>query len=301
MNRFDNVRQSYSSRAATGISPSGSGKSYAKVLGGALGLLILALILPGWLGAQEQTSRERTVRVRSGQAPNTAVRRIEIKVDDENGTWVHDNGHQLFLSDLVGRGYLGVEMVPLTEELRVHFGVPADAGVMVSRVAPDGPAATAGIQVGDILTAVGNDSVDSPRSLARLIRSRQSGDGAVLEVWRQGRMQKTEVVIGEHPGGVVHIGGDPTKGHVALKVLRPREGGTNEVEVIPLDDLTLEGGKVIQLDQVLLGLKEYFGSEEWLDRNRRLEELDLEATERRMKELERRLEELAAKLKETEQ
>ena len=45
-------------------------------------------------------------------------------------------------------GYLGVELVDLTPELREHFGAPRDVGVMVGRVEPGSPAARAGLEVG---------------------------------------------------------------------------------------------------------------------------------------------------------
>ena len=46
---------------------------------------------------------------------------------------------------------LGVGLTDLTPELREHFGVGGDAGVMISRVVEDSPAAKAGLRVGDII------------------------------------------------------------------------------------------------------------------------------------------------------
>lgn len=50
---------------------------------------------------------------------------------------------------LAARGFLGVQMIDLTPELREHFRVQKDAGVLVGKVVPESPAAKAGIRVGD--------------------------------------------------------------------------------------------------------------------------------------------------------
>ena len=51
-----------------------------------------------------------------------------------------------------GHGYLGVQLMDITEELREFYGAPRDAGTLVSRVAEDSPAAAAGFEVGDVIT-----------------------------------------------------------------------------------------------------------------------------------------------------
>ncbi len=96
-----------------------------------------------------------------------------------------------------GGAFLGVELSDLTPELRTHFGVPEDTGVMVGRLVDDSPAFRAGIEVGDIVTAVDGEPVASASALARAIRGREDGATAVLEVWRDGRMQKISATLEE--------------------------------------------------------------------------------------------------------
>jgi hypothetical protein len=86
-------------------------------------------------------------------------------------------------------GFLGVELNELSPELRAHFGVPDDVGVMVSKVVPDSPAAKAGIMVGDIISAVDGDDIPSAGKLAREIRSREEGETVDLEIWRDGNLE----------------------------------------------------------------------------------------------------------------
>ena len=96
-----------------------------------------------------------------------------------------------------GGAFLGVQLSHLTEELRVHFGVPEDVGVMVGKVVDGSPAFRAGLEVGDIVTAVDGAAVDSASSLARAIHGHGDGDTVVLEVWRDGRMEKISAALEE--------------------------------------------------------------------------------------------------------
>ena len=96
-----------------------------------------------------------------------------------------------------GGAFLGVQLSDLTPELRAHFGVPEDAGVMVGKLVDDSPALRAGLEVGDIVTAVDGEPVASAPALARAVRGREDGDTVMLEVWRDGRMQKLGVTLEE--------------------------------------------------------------------------------------------------------
>ena len=96
-----------------------------------------------------------------------------------------------------GGGYLGVTLLDLTKELREHFGAPAETGAMVSRVEPDGPAAKAGVAVGDILTAVDGESVRGTWDLTRRIRRHEDGDSVSLEVYRAGKARTLNATLEE--------------------------------------------------------------------------------------------------------
>ncbi len=96
--------------------------------------------------------------------------------------------------------FLGVGLSPLTPELRTHFGVPEDLGVMVSKVEDDSPAAGAGIKVGDIIARVGGDDVGSAASLARNIRHREEGETVDLEIWRDGQVETVQATLAAREG-----------------------------------------------------------------------------------------------------
>ncbi|HEY0513278.1 MAG TPA: PDZ domain-containing protein, partial [Thermoanaerobaculia bacterium] len=92
-----------------------------------------------------------------GNEPGKQVIKKKIVVVDQDGKQKVWEGN----GPLVRRGYLGIGLTELTPELRTHFGVPEEAGVMVSKVEPGSPAEKAGIKVGDILTRVDGNAIKS--------------------------------------------------------------------------------------------------------------------------------------------
>lgn len=109
---------------------------------------------------------------------------------DHEMTWVKGPGHAAHYSfgpSFLGEGgFLGVQLTDLTAELRAHFGVATDQGVMVAKVVDDSAAFRAGLQAGDIITRIDGESVASSGDLSRAIRSRSEGDVINLEIWRDG-------------------------------------------------------------------------------------------------------------------
>jgi PDZ domain-containing secreted protein len=95
------------------------------------------------------------------------------------------------------RGFIGVTLLEITPELRVHFGAPKDAGVLVSDVQADSPAAKAGLEVGDVITEVDGKRVESSRDLSRGIRNRKAGEIVPLDVVRGRASRKLSVTVEE--------------------------------------------------------------------------------------------------------
>ena len=106
----------------------------------------------------------------------------------------------------------------MTPDLRQHFGAPRDAGVFVGSVDADGPAAKAGLQVGDIVTRVDGDVVGSPRELSRLIRHKKGGETITIDLLRNKVARTLTVTVAERKGSEVRVGELPGKhnGHDAV-------------------------------------------------------------------------------------
>ena len=102
----------------------------------------------------------------------------------------------------MGRAYLGVVLINITEELRSFYGAPADAGVLVSRVAEDSPAAAAGFAVGDVITRVGDEPVEFSREVVRAVAGLEPGDTVAVEVIQGGAPRTLNPVLSEREGSV---------------------------------------------------------------------------------------------------
>ena len=74
------------------------------------------------------------------------------------------------------RGFLGIDLLDLTPELRRHFNAGDDAGALVAHVESGSPAALAGLAVGDVLVAIDGKPVNGSWDLRKLIAPRKSGD-----------------------------------------------------------------------------------------------------------------------------
>ena len=85
-----------------------------------------------------------------------------------------------------GRAYLGVQLVDITRELRAFYGAPEGAGVLVSRVAEDSPAAAAGFEVGDVITELAGDPVEDAADIVRSVARREADEEVSIGVVRAG-------------------------------------------------------------------------------------------------------------------
>lgn len=129
----------------------------------------------------------------------------QIKLEGDDVAWVDaDAGHHKVFVAAPGGGrihsrtFLGVGLTDLTPELLRHFQVPGEAGVLVSKVVEGSPAMAAGIQVGDVLTALNGESVGSARKLQRAVAQLDVGDAASVEVWRDGRTELLTATVEEN-------------------------------------------------------------------------------------------------------
>ncbi len=98
----------------------------------------------------------------------------------------------------VSRGFLGVGIQEMTEELQQEFHLQG-AGVLVSDVQPGGPADKAGLKRGDIVQKLGDQVMDSPRRLRAVVGMHAAGTKLQAAVLRDGKPVTIDVVLGEAP------------------------------------------------------------------------------------------------------
>ena len=98
----------------------------------------------------------------------------------------------------VARGYLGTVVQELTPDLAQQFNVPEDQqGALIADVSPGGAADKAGIQNGDIITAVNGKPITDPHSLRLTIGGMNPGDKVTLTYIRNGQTKSTVTTLGE--------------------------------------------------------------------------------------------------------
>jgi serine protease Do len=100
-------------------------------------------------------------------------------------------------SGQVTRGFIGVRIQPLTDEISESLGLQSTEGALVASVVPDGPAAAAGIEPGDVILSVDGSGVENPRDLTRRIGAIKPGASATIEVLRNGERQNLSLKLAE--------------------------------------------------------------------------------------------------------
>lgn len=96
------------------------------------------------------------------------------------------------------KGRLGVMVMSLTPELRKHFGAPEDRGVLVARVESGTPAATAGIEVGDIVVDVAGKKIDAAPDVLSALADVGRGEHAKIELVRNGKSRTLDATLADN-------------------------------------------------------------------------------------------------------
>ncbi len=107
--------------------------------------------------------------------------------------------HQLRTNGRVERGFMGVTIQPVDEEIAKSLGLESAAGALVASVAPGSPAAKAGVEAGDVIVAVDGDDIAQVKELTRKIAAMAPDARAELVVLRNGERKKLDVRIGRTP------------------------------------------------------------------------------------------------------
>jgi serine protease Do len=105
----------------------------------------------------------------------------------------------LIQSGSVERGWLGVQIQPVTSDIAESLGLAAAEGALVNDPQKDAPAAKAGIEAGDVVTAVDGVTVKDPRDLAKKIAAMEPGKSVEITVWRNGKSETIKVELGTLP------------------------------------------------------------------------------------------------------
>ena len=129
----------------------------------------------------------------------------------------------------VTRGHLGVTIQELNQSLAESFGLKRADGALVTAVTPNSPAQKAGVQAGDVILGFNGKPIHSSAELPLAVADVRPGESAPIKVWRKGKEQNLNVVVGASPQAAVAQGQQPAPTEqsrlgVAVRPLTPEEG-----------------------------------------------------------------------------
>ena len=100
----------------------------------------------------------------------------------------------------VDRGWLGVQIQPVSRDIADSLGLADAAGALVVEPQADSPGAKAGIKKGDVITALDGEPIKDPRDLARRVADIAPGQKVEIAIWRDGKSENVSVEIGTLAG-----------------------------------------------------------------------------------------------------
>ena len=187
---------------------------------------------------------------------------------------------QLMKGERIHRGYLGVGIQPMTDDVAAGLNLPKDHGEIVSRIEPGQPAARAGVQQGDVIVKVNGQDVTPDNTLSYIVASLPVGSKVKIGVIRNGKPVTLNAVLAERPpedqlaaaGGDNDNDGVPDSGQATPNNLRSSLGlslqtltpqmvqqlgltpGTHGVVVTGVDESSDAGSKGLQPRDVILSI-----------------------------------------------
>lgn len=117
------------------------------------------------------------------------------------------------------RGWLGVRIQSLDEELAESIGLTKPTGALVAALTDNGPAAKAGIRPGDVVLSFDGRDIEEMRKLPRIVAETPINKKVDVVIWRDGKRQTLQVMVGE-------LEDEPTEQAKAPEKPQPNLGGT---------------------------------------------------------------------------
>ena len=97
------------------------------------------------------------------------------------------------------RGWLGVQITPVSKEIAESLGLPNEKGAFISNINPEGPSKKYGIQEGDVILKFNDNEILKMTDLPRVVAESDVGSIANIQLWRKNKLMNFEVKLGELP------------------------------------------------------------------------------------------------------
>jgi len=152
---------------------------------------------------------------------------------------------QLREKGAVTRGWIGVQIQPVTKDIADSMGLKSTDGALVAEPTPNSPAVKAGIKSGDVIVAVNGERIANARELARRIAQMAPGNTVRLTVLQRGSEKTVDVTLGELPSQAeLRRDGDERSGPA-------REEMTLGLQIAPAASVAGSGNEGVVVTRVL--------------------------------------------------
>jgi serine protease Do len=159
----------------------------------------------------------------------------------------------------ISRGYLGIYLQDISEDLKNAMDLPSIEGVLVSDVIEDTPADKAGLKPGDVILEYDGQKVKDMQSFRLRVSSTPAGQKVKMVVFRDGKRKNISVKIGEYPEEVSNLPGEDNEYGLGIKVRNINPALTQQYNIVaeegvivvyvennsPAEDVGIQIGDVI--------------------------------------------------------
>ena len=155
---------------------------------------------------------------------------------------------QLKDKGVVSRGWIGVQIQPVTADIADSLGMKKSEGALVAEPQVGSPATKAGILSGDVITEVDGHAIKDARELAKQIGAMAPGNTAKLTIWRKGEEKSVSLTLAELPkereARADTSDTSPTSNDMpklGLKLAPARQGAASDIEGVVVTDVDPNG------------------------------------------------------------
>lgn len=145
-----------------------------------------------WLVSQQKEGKTLSLRVHRKGSPAGEVTDLDVVLQPVTGA--PEGSAPAGEED--GQAWLGVRMQPMTEALRIAYGVPQGKGVLVTDVVAESPAAKAGLGAGDVIIRIDRRTIRSTRDVHRTIDFFDPGETVPIGIVRDSEQQELSATLG---------------------------------------------------------------------------------------------------------
>ena len=155
-----------------------------------------AAINPGNSGGPLINLNGEVIGINTAKVSSVDVSGVGFAISSDSAKPVID---ALITRGYISRPYLGVSLVTVTSAIANYYDLGTATGALISEVGQNSPAATAGLKVGDVITAIDGKVINTSDDAIKAIRSHSIGDTIQVSYYRGKDLKSASVTLAENP------------------------------------------------------------------------------------------------------